>query len=116
MGSRESSAADERSGMDCTAARGRWRGETCAYWAECDPRGWSRRMSRYAVDFADPKTGETRTITVELDERERRKSKDACADGTDPDGMMPLAYAMRHAFRAAPQGFVHIPNTIRALH
>lgn len=62
---------------------------------------------RYEVDFANPKTGETRVIAVQLALQEIEK-----AEGQD---LVLRAYAVRHAYREAPAGFLHVAGGQRPL-
>jgi len=57
--------------------------------------------------------GKTRTVIIQLDEQEIRKSKEARADGRDPHGLWGMAYAMRKACSTAPKGFFPVSGSCR---
>ena len=62
---------------------------------------------RFECEFQHPKTGERRTIAAQLTADEVTH-----AGGTD---LYLFAYALRHAHREAPAGFLHIANGVRRI-
>jgi hypothetical protein len=51
---------------------------------------------KYTCDFVHPKTGVRRTIVVELDNELERQP-----------AVVAKAYALQHAYRDMPRGFLH---------
>jgi hypothetical protein len=67
---------------------------------------------RFEVDFENPRTGETRSVVVELAGDEIAK-----AQASDNPELFLMAFAARHAYEAAPRGFRHVaaPEGFRLL-
>jgi hypothetical protein len=63
---------------------------------------------RFECSFNDPSTGECKAIVISLSAKEvesitsLRKVK-----GTETADVTALAYALRHAYREVPRGFLH---------
>ena len=64
---------------------------------------------KYTCDFVHPKTGERRRIVVTLNETE-------VAALEQQDAVVGEAYALRHAYRDMPRGFLHHQVERVALH
>jgi hypothetical protein len=60
---------------------------------------------RFNCDFQNPNTGECRTVPVALTAEQVRSVQAIRAAGDA--GLLAAAYALNHAYREVPKGFLH---------
>jgi hypothetical protein len=64
--------------------------------------------AQYVCSFANPATGEQRSVVVELDaDDEVMIEYHRNYDGDDQADFVALAAALRHAYQKVPKGFLH---------
>ena len=62
-------------------------------------------MMRFSCDFAHRTTGECKTIPVALTAEQVKSVEAICT--ADQATVLAMAYALNHAYRSAPKGFLH---------
>jgi hypothetical protein len=67
---------------------------------------------KFAIDFTHPKTGERRTVFIELDNREAADVRRILAlrgpgGPGGANGPVAKGYALKHAYQKLPDGFLH---------